>query len=86
MPKRKGQVGQRERPAWETQIAKLDGKVELVVNPAMLADKMKIIRAQSVLSNTFTDVRLAEQITLPVERATITQARQVRSIRSQEGQ
>jgi hypothetical protein len=32
-----------ERPAWETQIAKLDGKAELVVNPAMLADKMKII-------------------------------------------
>jgi hypothetical protein len=56
MPKREGQVGHRERPAWETQIAKLDGKVELVVNPAMLADKMKIIRAQSVLSNTFTDV------------------------------
>jgi len=48
MPKREGQVGHRERPAWETQIAKLDGKVELVVNPAMLADKMKIIRAQSV--------------------------------------
>jgi hypothetical protein len=56
MPKREGQVGHRERPAWETQIAKLDGKVELVVNPAMLADKMKIIGAQSVLSNTFTDV------------------------------
>ena len=56
MPKREGQVGRRERPAWETQIAKLDGKVELVVNPAMLADKMEIIRAQSVLSNTFTDV------------------------------
>jgi hypothetical protein len=37
-------------------IAKLDGKAELVVNPAMLADKMKIIGAQSVLSNTFTDV------------------------------
>jgi hypothetical protein len=41
MPKREGQVGHRERPAWETQIAKLDGKAELVVNPAMLADKIE---------------------------------------------
>jgi hypothetical protein len=45
-----------ERPAWETQIAKLDGKAKLVVNPAMLADKMKIISAQSVVANTFANV------------------------------
>ena len=52
----KAKLGTESVRPGKRKIAKLDGKVELVVNPAMLADKMKIIRAQSVLSNTFTDV------------------------------
>src|SRR5260221_9470131 len=43
-------------PAWKAQIAKLDGKAELVVNPAMLANEMKIIGAQSVVPDTFVKV------------------------------
>jgi hypothetical protein len=43
-------------PAWKAQIPQVDGKAELVVNPAMLANEMKIIGAQSVVPDTFVKV------------------------------
>ena len=69
MPKREGQAGQQQIPqsqaaglpppqvsGLESANSKAGGKAELVVNPAMLANEMKIIRAQSVVPDTFVKV------------------------------